>query len=82
MTTVEEIPRSSVVQPDRARRSDWAGDHVGRAFVGHEPEDVCPCPKAPCGLVVSDEIRTDCPAHHDARSMRQSHSVKNCSGAE
>ncbi|WP_329474182.1 hypothetical protein OIE75_41075 (plasmid) [Streptomyces sp. NBC_01723] len=60
--------------------SPWAGDHVGRHFTGTRLEAVCPCPTAPCGLVYADRIRSDCPDHAHARSMRQSHVVRNCPG--
>lgn len=61
-------------------RTPWAGDHLGRDWTGHEPEDNCPCPKAACGLVLADHIRGNCAQHSwtHARSMRQSHPARNC----
>ncbi|MFC8423986.1 hypothetical protein ACFUN7_24425 [Streptomyces sp. NPDC057236] len=61
-------------------RTPWAGDHLGRDWTGHAPEDNCPCPKAACGLVLADHIRDDCTQHAwtHARSMRQSHPARNC----
>lgn len=58
----------------------WAGEHLGRSFVGTHLEDGCPCPKAPCGLVDRDTIRDDCPEHawEHAKSMRQSHPARHC----
>ena len=32
------------------------GYHVGRSWTTHELEDACPCPQAPCGLVLFDTI--------------------------
>lgn len=64
-------------------RPVWVGDHLGRSFTGHPLEDTCPCPKAPCGLVVQDTIRNDCPEHawEHAKSMRQSHPARTCPAA-
>ncbi|MEU0656087.1 hypothetical protein ABZ485_28115 [Streptomyces albogriseolus] len=56
----------------------WAGEHLGRDFTGTTPENTCPCPKAPCGIIWRDTIRDDCPAHAHARSMRQSHPARHC----
>lgn len=56
--------------------------HVGRSFNDTRLEDDCPCPKAPCGLVVSDNAAEDCPEHpwHRAKTIRQSHLGENCPG--
>jgi len=54
--------------------------HMGRSWVGHELEDSCPCPKAPCGLVRESQIDPSCPQHalDAAKTMRQAHSRKDC----
>lgn len=54
--------------------------HIGRSFVGHPLEDECPCGKAPCGLVDSEQIHPDCPQHPigAAKTMRQMHVAANC----
>jgi hypothetical protein len=66
-------------QPDTARH------HIGRSFPGmpNDIEAACPCPKAPCGLVVQDEITEACRQHHwsAAKTMRQSHPADACPGA-
>ena len=66
--------------PDAAR-----GNHIGRSFPGgsNRIEAACPCPKAPCGLVVQDEITEACRQHHwsAAKTMRQSHPADACPGA-
>lgn len=58
--------------------------HMGRAWTGTAAEDACPCPKAPCGLAVSDPGVT-CDQHNpadwrDARTMRQMHTSEQCPG--
>jgi len=57
-----------------------AVNHVGRSWAGHELEDDCPCPKAPCGLVSQDEAAEECSEHHwsAAKSMRQGHPANRC----
>jgi hypothetical protein len=59
--------------------------HVGRSFPGmrNDIEAACPCPKAPCGLVVQDEITEACGQHHwsAAKTMRQSHPADACPGS-
>ncbi|WP_052479933.1 hypothetical protein [Streptomyces sp. NBRC 110035] len=56
--------------------------HIGRSFLGMRPdiEDSCPCPKAPCGLVIADEASPECGQHHwsAAKTMRQSHPADEC----
>lgn len=48
--------------------------HIGRSWTGHPLEDDCPCPKAPCGLVISDGVE-ECPEHSwwAAKTIRQMH---------
>ena len=60
-----------------------AGLHIGRSWTGHQIEDACPCPKAPCGLVVFDTVDPECTEHPMERhkSMRQSHPGEHCPGA-
>jgi hypothetical protein len=62
----------------------WAGAHIGRSFTGTALEDTCPCPKAPCGLVVQDTIDPACEQHAwtHAKSMRQSHTAGSCPAVE
>lgn len=57
--------------------------HIGRSWSSHELEDNCPCPKAPCGLVVAAEVDPECMEHPWARgkSIRQSHHIDDCPGA-
>ncbi|MDX3343424.1 hypothetical protein PV409_36305 [Streptomyces sp. ME02-6979.5a] len=59
-----------------------AGNHVGRSFLGMaaDIEAACPCPKAPCGLVVQDEVTEACGQHHwsAAKTIRQSHPAAEC----
>ncbi|MEU9661886.1 hypothetical protein [Streptomyces chartreusis] len=61
------------------------GNHVGRSFPGmaNDIEAACPCPKAPCGLVIQDEVTEACGQHHwsAAKTMRQSHPAEQCPGA-
>lgn len=61
----------------------FTGNHIGRSWVGHELEDTCPCPKAPCGLVIQDSIPEDCKQHHwsAAKTTRQSHPASTCPAA-
>ena len=59
--------------------------HIGRAWVGHAIEDVCPCPKAPCGLAIPSEVI--CEDHHPAdwrndKTIRQAHEAHNCPAKE
>ena len=57
--------------------------HMGRSFTGHDLEDDCPCPKAPCGLVISDRVE-ECPQHSwwAAKTIRQMHDASDCPGAD
>lgn len=57
--------------------------HVGRSFTDHRLEDdpACPCPKAPCGLVILEQASRECPnGHHPdtARTLRQTHYAFEC----
>jgi hypothetical protein len=52
--------------------------HYGRSFPpNHFIEDNCPCPKAPCGLVIPSE---SCPEHAVAamKTIRQAHAESSC----
>jgi len=56
---------------------------MGRQWTGHEIEDQCPCPKAPCGLVDVSQGLPDCEQHNPtnpflARTMRQMHTAEHC----
>ncbi|MFF7147534.1 hypothetical protein ACFZAO_05605 [Streptomyces griseoaurantiacus] len=59
--------------------------HIGRSFPGLTPdiETACPCPKAPCGLVIREQVTEKCRQHHwsAAKTMRQSHTADQCPGA-
>lgn len=54
--------------------------HIGRSFAGHPLEDDCPCPKAACGLVPSNDAVAECEHHPATRSktMRQQHLASRC----
>ncbi|MER6778432.1 MULTISPECIES: hypothetical protein [unclassified Streptomyces] len=64
--------------PDRL-----TGNHIGRSWAGHDLEDGCPCPKAPCGLVVQDQVVEACDEHHwsASKTTRQSHPAAACPSA-
>lgn len=56
--------------------------HYGRSFgTGRWLEDDCPCPKAPCGLVVG-EPSNECDQHPLVyfKTIRQTHRESNCPG--
>jgi hypothetical protein len=57
---------------------------MGRSWSTHLIEDECPCPKAPCGLVVQDTALDTCPEHatQEARTMRQGHPSEHCPGTD
>ncbi|MEU6340239.1 hypothetical protein ABZ883_04720 [Streptomyces sp. NPDC046977] len=57
--------------------------HIGRSWAGHQAEDLCPCPQAPCGLVLTSAIDPTCPQHdfRAGRSIRQSHPAAVCPAA-
>lgn len=54
--------------------------HLGRSWVTHEIEDDCPCGKAACGLVDSEQIDPACSQHAlgAAKTMRQIHTATEC----
>ena len=56
--------------------------HMGRSRIGHPLEDECPCGKAACGLVDSEQIHAECPQHtlRAAKRMRQMHLAADCEG--
>ncbi len=56
--------------------------HMGRSWTGHPLEDECPCGKAPCGLVDSEQISPECNQHPAAmvKTMRQIHPADECPG--
>lgn len=56
--------------------------HIGRSFIGNDMEKDCPCGKANCGLVDSDEVDNDCSQHSlkAAKTLRQLHDSSSCSG--
>lgn len=56
--------------------------HVGRSFTGTRLEDECPCPKAPCGLVISDERDPSCEHHQLYQTTRRGHPADQCPGRE
>jgi hypothetical protein len=60
-------------------RINW---HIGRSWYGHPLEEVCPCPKEPCGLIEVAKADPDCPQHawERAKSMRQGHPPEKCPG--
>lgn len=60
------------------------GSHIGRSWEGHGIEDDCPCPKAPCGLVVQETASEACDQHPPSarRSIRQSHPADQCPARE
>jgi len=58
--------------------------HIGRSWKGTKIEDDCPCPKAPCGLVDSDNISEECDQHPmwAAKTIRQGHRPEDCPGGQ
>ncbi len=55
--------------------------HVGRSWSGTEIEDGCPCPKAPCGLVVGLRVYGgDSEQHTAAKTIPQAHAAEPCPG--
>lgn len=59
--------------------------HIGRSFTDTRLEDVCPCPKEPCGLVAFSKALESCEyGHHwaSARTIRQGHSAAKCPGTK
>lgn len=56
------------------------GTHISRSFHGTSLEDMCPCPKAPCGHVNSNNLSEDCLEHPMMRNktIRSSHPAEAC----
>lgn len=63
---------------------ELTGMHVGRSFTGTMMEDVCPCGKAPCGLVDSALVDQECIQHPNryAKTIRQMHDAGECPGVK
>lgn len=61
--------------------SGIGGMHIGRAWVGTQFEQDCPCVKAPCGLVDSGNTSADCPQHQITKTIRQGHRAEDCPGS-
>ncbi|MFB7479548.1 hypothetical protein ACFUEM_08640 [Streptomyces anulatus] len=58
-------------------------NHIGRSWGGPgDCEALCPCPKAPCGLVDVDNVSEACTQHPPLRckSIRTSHRPEDCPG--
>lgn len=63
------------------------GFHISRHFGGPGTvEAECPCPKAECGMVVSDAPHEQCAQHNagrfGAKSIRSGHPADDCPGRE
>lgn len=58
----------------------WEGHHLGRSFNGTAIEDDCPCPKAPCGLIIGGQESPECGQHHPGKTIRQGHAPDQCPG--
>lgn len=57
--------------------------HIGRSFGGPgDCEALCPCPKAPCGLVDTDNVSDECDQHPPLRckTIRTGHRPDDCPG--
>lgn len=57
--------------------------HIGRSFGGPgDCEALCPCPKAPCGLVDMDSVSEECTQHPPLRckTIRTGHRPEDCPG--
>ena len=52
--------------------------HVGRSWEGHPLEDVCPCVKAPCGLVETEDPECDQHGVRANKTIRQNHRADQC----
>lgn len=54
--------------------------HFGRSWTGTPLEDICPCGKAPCGLVDEALVDEECLQHPFSRTktIRQMHQAENC----
>jgi len=64
----------------RQRHAAHAEVHIGRSWTGTRLEDDCPCPKAPCGLVIRDQVDPNCAQHAltACKTIRQIHSAEDC----
>lgn len=59
------------------------GNHIGRSWDGPgDIEALCPCPKAPCGLVDVDNVSAECDQHPPLRckTIRTGHRPEDCPG--
>ncbi|MYW28327.1 hypothetical protein [Streptomyces sp. SID2119] len=57
--------------------------HIGRSFGGPgDCEALCPCPKAPCGLVDMDNVSDECEQHPPLRckTIHTGHRPEDCPG--
>ncbi|MFF6928341.1 hypothetical protein [Streptomyces californicus] len=57
------------------------GAHIGRSWDGPgDVEALCPCPKAPCGLVDVDNVSDECTQHPPLRckTIRTGHPEDDC----
>lgn len=73
-------PKHRAGDPPKSRDQLFSGHwHVGRSRPGVEPvlERDCPCPKAPCGLVIPNE-ETFCEQHHGEKPIRHAHLATQC----
>jgi len=81
-----ECARWDAGQPTAEQQPGEAGHHIGRSFPGmtNDNEANCPCAKAPCGLVIQDQVDEECKQHHwsAAKTMRQSHPADACPAAQ
>lgn len=77
-----EYPKCAPQEPQP--QAAPGGTHIGRSWAGHDLEDDCPCPKAPCGLVVQETVAEECDQHpiQAAKTMRQSHRADQCPSAQ
>lgn len=56
--------------------TDW---HYGRSFGDSRfLEEKCPCPKAPCGLVIQGQTDPECEHHKPMKTIRQAHAPDKC----
>lgn len=60
------------------------GTHVFRSWEAPEPEHLhhCDCPRTPCGgTYFNDWWNSDCPQHHNSKTVRSGHDEAHCPGA-
>ncbi|GAA3717877.1 hypothetical protein [Streptomyces tremellae] len=81
--TPQSDPGRTLAEAD-AGRVATTPRHIGRHWHGHDIEDNCPCPQAPCGLIAEGTAVPECTQHPAARSqtIRQSHLATACPAAE